>query len=420
MYSVVARQPVLIGGIVGGIKTGYPQLMALTDTAIRQLKPKEKNYKTSDGEGLNLLIRTTGTKSWQLKYRFAGKEKSLSLGTYPTVSLKEARKRKIAAQLKLSDKIDPSLAKQTEKKELKKIHDGKFKSVAADWYENQLPKWSAKYAKKTHQTLSNWIYPKLNNTPIAHITSKDLLIALREMEKAGIGETTRKVKGLLENIFTFAIVENNPATGLEKALKATPRVKHQRALPVKNLGRFVHKVENDTGHPVIKLCLLLLLHTNVRTNEVRFAEWQDFDIKKRIWTIPANKIKMQSEHRIPLNSQAIEILKSLKKLTGHQNWIAKSPNAIDKPMSENALLGLLRRIKMQQHTTVHGLRATASTFLNDQGYRPDVIEAQLAHQERNQVRKAYNHAEYWDERKAMSSFWGNYISSQSKQYSKQI
>jgi len=396
--------------------------MALTDTAIRQIKPKTKNFKVSDGEGLNLLIRTTGTKSWQLKYRFAGKEKSLTLGTYPTVSLKEARKLKIDAQLKLSKNIDPSLAKQAEKIELKKIHDGKFKSIATDWFNNQLPRWSEKYAKKTHQTLSNWIYPKLNNTPISHITSKDLLQVLRAMESAGIGETTRKVKGHLENIFTFAIVEghieNNPATGLEKALKATPRVQHQRALPIKRLGELVNKIETDTGHPVIRLSLLLLLHTNVRTNEIRFAEWEDFDLKKRTWTIPAEKIKMKSEHRVHLNKQSILILKELRLLTGHQNWISKSPNAIDKPISENALLGLLRRIKMDKHTTVHGLRATASTFLNDKGFRADVIEAQLAHQERNQVRKAYNHAEYWDERKAMSQFWGDHITSESKKISK--
>jgi integrase len=396
--------------------------MALTDIAIRQLKPKEKNYKVSDGEGLNLLVRTSGTKSWQLKYRFAGKEKSLTLGTYPTTSLKDARKRKTDAQQKLSNNIDPSFAKQSEKSELKKIHDGKFKSISTDWYNNQLPRWTEKYAKKTDQTLSNWVYPKLNNTPIANITSRDLLLVLRDMEAAGIGETTRKVKSLLENIFMFAIVEghieNNPATGLEKALKATPRVKHQRALPIIKLGEFVHKIEQDIGHPVIRLSLLLLLHTNVRTNKIRYAEWQDFDLKKKIWTIPANKIKMQSEHRVPLNKQAMEILKDLKSFTGHQNWIAKSPNTIDKPISENALLCLVRRIKMKKYTTVHGLRATASTFLNDQGYRPDVIETQLAHQERNQVRKAYNHAEYWEERKQMSKFWGEHILSSIKKHKK--
>jgi len=396
--------------------------MPLTDTAIRQLKAQEKNYKLSDGEGLNLLVRTSGTKSWQLKYRFANKEKSLTLGTYPTISLKEARRRKTEAKQKLANNIDPGFEKQSEKAELIKIHDGKFKSVATDWYNNQLPRWSEKYSRKTHQTLSNWVYPKLNHIPMAHISSKDILIVLRAMEQAGVGETTRKVKGYLETIFTFAIAEghvnNNPVTGLEKALRAVPRVKHQRSLPIKQLGELTHKVINSTGHPVIRLSLLLLLHTNVRTNEVRYAEWHDFDLKKRVWTIPADKIKMKSEHRVPLNKQAIDILKNLKQLTGHQNWVAKSPNAIDKPMSENALLGLIRRIGMDKLTTVHGLRATASTFLNDNGYRADVIEAQLAHQERNQVRRAYNHAEYWDERKLMSKFWGDHITLLTEEYSR--
>lgn len=387
--------------------------MALTDTLIRQLKAKDKNYKAADGEGLNLLVRTSGTKSWQLKYRFIGKEKTLTLGTYPAVSLKEARKRKNEAQLKLDQNIDPSAEKQQSKRDIKRLHDGKFKTVAQDWFNNQLPRWSDSYARKTHQTLENWVYPQLNDTPVALITSRDLLDVLRAMEQSGIGETTRKMKGVLENIFAFAIVEghidNNPATGLQKALKAVPRVNHQRALPAAKLGELMYKIETDTGHPVIRLSLMLLIYTNVRTNDIRQAEWLDFDLKNRIWVIPASKIKMKNEHRVPLSKQAISILKDLKTLTGHQNWISKSPNTIDKPMSENAMLNLLKRIKMDKHTTVHGLRSTASTLLNEQGYRPDVIEAQLAHVEKNQVRKAYNHAEYWEERIKMVQFWSDYI-----------
>jgi len=387
--------------------------MALTDTAIRQLKAKDRNYKLSDGEGLNLLIRTSGTRSWQWKYRFLGKEKTLSIGSYPTVSLKEARKRKIEAQLMLGQNIDPSAQKQEDKRAIKKLHDGKFKTIAKQWYENKLPNWSAKYAKKTNETLSNWVYPHLNEIPVAQITSQHLLTVLRRMENFGIGETTRKVKGLLENIFTLALVEGhidiNPAVGLEKALKAVPRVSHQRALPIDKIGEFVYKIENDSGHEVIKLSLLLLIYTNVRTNDVRLAEWRDIDFKSKTWTIPAEKIKMSRAHKVPLSKQSLDTLKQLKQLTGHQTWISKSPNTIDKPMSENALLNLVKRIKMTKHTTVHGLRATASTYLNDQGYRGDVIEKQLAHEENNQVRKAYNHAEYWDERIGMSQFWADHI-----------
>jgi len=394
--------------------------MALTDTRIRQLKAKDKNYKVSDGEGLNLLIRTSGTKSWQLKYRFIGKEKTLTIGTYPTISLKEARRRKNEAQLKLNQNIDPSFEKQQNKQAIKKLHDGKFKTIAQDWFNNQLPRWSTSYAKKTDQTLQNWIYPTLNETPVALITSLDLLNVLREMEIAGIGETTRKMKGVLENIFTFAIVEGhmdyNPAAGLQKALKAVPSVKHQRSLPEKMLGEFIHKVERDTGHPVIRLSLILLLYTNVRTADVRKAEWQDFDLKKRIWTIPADKIKMKNEHRVPLSKQSIQVLKELKGLTGHQNWICKSSNTIDKSISENAMLNLVKRIHMTKHTTVHGLRSTASTFLNEKGFRFDVVEAQLSHTEKDKVRKAYNHAKYWDERVEMNQFWADHIETLKQKY----
>ena len=394
--------------------------MPLTDTAIRQLKAKNKNYKVSDGEGLTLLVRPSGTKSWQWRYRFLGKEKTLTIGNYPTTGLKEARIKKKEAQLTLSNLCDPSAEKQLFKSEIKRLHDGKFKTIANDWFENQKSNWSEKYAKKTNQTLSNWIYPKLNDIPVALITSRTLLDVLRDMERAGIGETTRKMKGILENIFAFAIVEghieNNPASGLQKALKAVPRVTHQRALSAKKIGHFVHKIESDNGHPVIRLSLLLLLHTNVRTNDVRLAEWEDFDLKEKIWTIPANKIKMKTEHKVPLTKQSIKILTRLKELTGHQNWISKSPNTIDKPMSENAMLNLLKRIKMDKHTTVHGLRATASTFLNEKGFRPDVIESQLAHVESNQVRKAYNHAKYWDERVEMTNYWSTHISKEQSKF----
>jgi len=413
----------LFGGTVGGIAFQQRHIarMALSDTKIRQLKSKEKNYKVSDEGGLNLLVRKSGTKSWQLKYRFLGKEKLLSIGTYPAVSLKEARVHRHEAQQLLANNLDPSAQKQKAKRELKKLHDGKFKTVANDWIENQLPRWSPKYATKTRQTLNNWVFPRLNETPVANISSRDLLDVLREMEKAGIGETTRKVKCLLECIFTFAIVEghteNNPATGLEKALKALPPVNHQRHLPAKLLGEFVHKVENDTGNPIVRLGVMLLLYTNVRTNDIRQAEWGDFDIKNQVWSIPADKIKMKSAHKVPLSKPAIETLKQLEKLTGHQNWIVKSPNRIDKPLSENAFLLLLKRIGMRPLTTVHGLRATASTFLNEQGFRFDVIERQLAHVEKNQVRKAYNHAEYWDERKEMAQFWANHLSTEHDQYS---
>ncbi len=415
-------QPTLFGGTVGG--TGFPLrspvYMALTDIAIRQLKAKERNYKVSDGEGLNLLVRKSGTKSWQWKYRFLGKEKSLSMGSYPALGLKEARRLKVESQHLLSQNIDPSSKKQQDKQELKKLHDGKFGTIAHDWIENQLPRWSDKYATKTQQTLSNWIYPKLNNTPVASITSRDLLDILRAMENAGVGETTRKMKGVLERILTFAIVEghidNNPATGLEKALKAVPRVNHQRSLSKEKIGKFAYKVQNDTGHPVVRLGLMLLLHTNVRTNEVRYAQWHELDIEGRVWTIPADKMKMKRDHKVPLSNQSIQILKQLQLLTGHQTWVVKSPNLIDKPLSENTFLSLLKRIRMTKDTTIHGLRATASTLLNEHGYRSDVIERQLAHVEKDQVRKAYNHAEYWEERSEMAKFWSEHITTELKKY----
>ncbi len=387
--------------------------MPLSDTAVRQLKPESKNYKRADGQNLYLLVRTSGTKSWQMKYRYLGKEKTFTIGNYPTVSLKDARISRFEAQKLLTQNIDPSADKQRKVQELKKLQDGTFQATANRWFKNQLPKWSNKYALKVDQTLTNWVYPKLNHIPIANITSSDLLHILRAMENSGIGETTRKVKGFLVKIFTHAIAEgqinNNPATGLEHALKALPKVDHQRALPVNMIGEFLHKISNDTGHPIVHLGLLLLLHTNVRTIDIRRAEWHDFNFKTKTWTIPATKAKTNIEHKTPLSDGAICNLNELKKHTGHQSFIVKSPNNIEKPFSENAFLDLIKRIGMTRYTTTHGLRTTASTYLYELGHRGIAIEKQLSHEETNQVTKAYNRAEYWDERKKMVHDWANYI-----------
>lgn len=389
--------------------------MKLTEVQVKSTKPKGKDYKLADGEGLHLLIRKSGTKSWQWKYRFHGKEKLLTLGNYPQLSVKEARRLKYEAQLLHSDGIDPAEKKQQDKKQQKREYDSRFGKVAEAWLENKRPSWTERYSKKTHQLLSNWVYPEINNTPVAQLSSRDILDLLRKMENAGIGETTRKVKGLLEHIFAFAMVEGhintNPVIGVEKALKSLPRVNHQRHLPAGRMNELLQKIKNDTGNPIVRLGFQLLIYTNVRTMDVRRMEWKDVDLEKKIWSIPAAKMKMQRPHTVLLNKQAISVLKDLKQLTGQTPYVLKSPNQIDKPVCENVFLNVLKRIGMDKATTTHGLRGTASTFLNEQGFRADVIEANLAHVDKNQIRKAYNHAEYLEERRELMNFWGDFVES---------
>jgi integrase len=386
-------------------------LMALTDITLREAKPKEKAYKLTDAGGLYLWVAPTGLKSWRMKYRFQGKEKILTIGKYPQTSLKQARNARADAKALLSEGIDPSAHKQAIKHSASDQSATTFKDAAIRWHELNTPRWTPRYALKVWQMTDKRLVKELGNKPLNTITSAATLTVLRKMENEGIGETTRKVKNYLTGIFAYAIaeghIENNPVTGITPALKAVPPAKHQRSLPFAMMGDFISAIEADQGHPVVKLGLTLLLLTMTRTGEVRFATWDEIDWSKRQWLIPAARMKMKADHLIPLSDQAITVLKQLQALTGHTRYIVRSPNTIDKPLSENAFLVLIKRIGFTEHTTAHGLRATASTVLNEAGFRPDVIEKQLAHEERNQVRKAYNRADYLEERRDMLQWWAD-------------
>lgn len=385
--------------------------MALTDAAAREAKPREKAYKLPDAGGLYLWIAPTGLKSWRLKYRFQRKEKILTIGQYPKVSMKKAREEREAAKALLRDGIDPSAEKKALKQEQNDSEKRLFRDAAKHWHELNTPRWTPRYALKVWQMTEKRLLPALGNKPLDEITSADILSVLREMENLGIGETTRKVKNYLSGIFAYAIaegqVENNPVTGITPALKALPPASHQRSLPFSMMSDFITAIDKDKGHPVVKLGLKLLLLTMTRTGEARFATWDEIDFEKRLWSIPAKRMKMRTDHLIPLSPAAIEVLTELKKLTGHTRFLLRSPNTIDKPLSENAFLLLIKRMGFKEHTTTHGLRATASTVLNEAGFRADVIEKQLAHEERNQVRKAYNRADYLEERREMLEWWAD-------------
>ena len=390
--------------------------MPLIDTKIKTAKAKDKSYKLADGEGLYLLVRSSGTKSWQMKYRFLNKEKTLTLGQYPEIDIKKARRLKYEAKSLLSENIDPNQSKKDKIQTFKKDHENEFIEVAERWYKNQLPRLSQKYAIKTHRLLSGWVYPIIGKLSIKKISTRDILNVLREMEKKGIGETTRKTKGLIEQVFTFALaeglVDNNPATGVEKALKALPPVQHQRHLPFERLGELVVKIKQDSGSTVSQLSFLLLIHTMVRTNEVRWMEWTDIDFENKLWNISAEKMKMRKGHIVPLSKQALVILEQLKMINGTSRYVMNSPVRVDQPMSENVFLQLLKRIDMTSATTTHGLRGTASSYLHDLGENTLAIEKCLAHSDKNKVRDAYNHTDYLDERVILMQKWADIIENQ--------
>lgn len=399
--------------------------MPLTDTAIRNLKPKEKQYKVADGHGLYLFILPSGGKSWRIKYRFNGAEKSYCIGLYPTISLKHARDELLKVKQQLAGAIDPAKEKKNQKYQQFLKSQNLFEIVIKRWHENSHSKWTPDYSKKIEQMFSRWLYPRLGKMPINDITPQDIIRLMREMESQGLGDTTRRLKNYLEKIFNFAIIEglisSNPAAHISDVLKSKPPTQHQRSLPEAMIGEYLYKVQQDTGMDIVKLGLQIVLHTSVRTNEMLAAEWADINLENKIWIIPAHKTKMSREHRIPLSEPVVELFTQLHKINGRFNsHVLRSPYNKDSSLANNAFLNLNKRIAMNEHTSVHGLRATASTHMNEKGFRPDVIERHLAHQEKNRVRKAYNHAEYWKERTELCNYWSEYLIQRRDEYSKSL
>ena len=388
--------------------------MPLTDTAIRQTKPLKKPVKLADGAGLYLLLNPNGSRYWRMKYRFAGKEKLLSLGVYPEVTLATARQRREDARRLLSEGIDPGAAKQEAKRAIAVDAAGSFEHVAREWIGKQGNRWTADHAQSVLVSLEREIFPHLGGRPINAITAGELLAVMRGIEARGIHETAMRVLQRCNCVFRFGIItgvcEHNPAADLRGAL-TPPKVTHYATLSAEELPEFLGKVNRYEGHFQTQCALRLLLLTFVRTGEMRAAEWPEFDLESDapMWRIPASRMKMRKEHLVPLSAQAVNVLRQLHPLTGHGRLVFPSQTNYHKPMSENTVLFALYRMGYHSRATGHGFRACASTILNEQGWRSDVIERQLAHAERNKVRAAYHRSEYLPERRKMMQAWADYL-----------
>lgn len=386
--------------------------MPLTDTACKNAKPTEKTRKLSDAAGLYLEITPTGNKYWRLKYRFLGKEKRLAFGVYPEVSLKEAREKRDVARKLLSDNIDPSRAKKEEKRLIQLNQQNSFESIALEWHESKKLGWTERHAEYVLRRIKANVFPALGQFPITEITAPELLSTLRLIEKRGALDIAHRVLQTCGQIFLYAIVTGratyNPATDLRGALK-TPKKEHYSSLKSTELSEFLHKLSLYEGSVQTKLAMQLLILTFVRTGELRGAKWEEINFEAAEWRIPAERMKMREQHIVPLTNQSMELLKKLKEISGYSCFIFPSQNASSKCMSENTMLYALYRMGYHNRTTVHGFRATASTILNESGFRSDVIERQLSHSERNKVRASYNHAQYLPERRKMMQWWADYL-----------
>lgn len=386
--------------------------MALTDVAVKQAKAKEKAYKLSDGAGLYLLINPNGSKYWRLKYRHAGKEKVLALGVYPEVKLAEARAKRDAARKQISNGLDPVAIKRDWKRKKKAQAENAFEKVAREWFSQQKESWSPEHAKRVLSSLQNDIFPVLGTRPINEITAPEVLDVIRRIEQRGAIDVASRALQRTKAVFRYAVqtgrTEQNPASDLAGALK-TRKVKHRAALTRSDLPEFLEKLDQYSGQPITKLALRMILLTFVRTNELRGAQWKEFDLDRAEWRIPAERMKMDTPHIVPLSRQVIGVLKELEPLTGRFELLFPSQTNIKKPISENTLLYAMYRMGYHKRATVHGFRATASTILNESGFHHDAIERQLAHIERNKVRAAYHRSEYMEERRNIMQWWADFL-----------
>lgn len=386
--------------------------MKLSDITCRNAKPEAKSRKLSDGGGLYLEVMPTGSKYWRLKYRHGGKEKRLALGVYPEVSLKEARDKRDKARKLIVDGVDPSQTKKQEK--LRQIINttNSFEAVAREWHGHQKVCWTERHAKYVLRRVEADLFPVIGFRPINEITAPELLLALREIEKREATEVAHRVLQTAGQIFRYAIVtgraDHDLSADLRGALKPHKRT-HFASLEAKDLPEFLSKLEEYDGDLQTKLGLKLMLLTYVRTSELRGAKWEEFDMDKAKWRIPAERMKMRDPHIVPLSRQAIEVIKALEPISGNRRHLFPNRNKPLSCISENTLLFAMYRMGYRGRATTHGFRSTASTVLNEHGFRPDVIERQLAHAERNKVRASYNHAQYLPERQQMMQWWADYI-----------
>ncbi len=384
----------------------------LSDIKLKSLKPKDKIYALTDEKGLSIEISPKGGRWWRFKYRFDGKQKRLSLGVYPDVSLKQARERRDDLRKQVADGIDPSHTRKAEKQSTS--DQNSFEFVAREWHNKFSADWSESHKSRTLIRLEQNAFPWLGATNINDITAPELLSVLRRIESRGALETAHRVNQICGQVFRYAIAtgraERDPAADLKGALPPA-KTNHYPSItePVK-VGALMRAIQDFTGTIITATALKLSPLVFVRPGELRQAEWSEIDLDNAEWRIPPEKMKMRVVHIVPLSKQAIEALKEIQPLTGRDKYVFPSNRTITRPMSNNTVNAALRRMGYtKDEMTAHGFRSMASTILNEQGWLGDAIERQLAHGESNGVRAAYNYAQHLPERKKMMQAWADYL-----------
>lgn len=397
------------------------QTKPLSATEVRTAKPKDRNYKLSDGGGLFLLVQSSGSKLWRMKFRFNGKEGLLSFGQYPDVSLQDARRKRDESREMIVAGIDPREAKKAHIEAVKAKTEYTFERIARDWHTARLPEWQPVTARNTLNRLELDIFPVLGNLPIADINHQQIIDVLKAIELRA-AETARRLKSTLGRIFSYAIqrgiIRHNPIPDLLDVLNKVNK-QHFAAIKPAELGPFLRTLDTNKARLFFptQVAVHLMMMTFVRTSELIGAEWSEIDLDNGVWCIPWQRMKMgkrkinpdMTDHRIDLPEQAVTLLRELKAVTGGSRYLFPNQRGYDRPMSNGAILMVLRRMGYQGKMTGHGFRTLAASALEELGYRREVIDRALAHKERNKIQAAYFRADFIAERKKMLQDWADYL-----------
>jgi integrase len=380
----------------------------LSEARVRNAKAKARPYKLRDGGGLYLLVTPGDARQWRLRYRFRGRETMLALGTYPATSLKAARSKRAQMHAAIEAGKDPAAERRAERAGSANT----FETIAREWLGKQ--NFAPATLDKARWTFEDLLFPFIGSRPIAALTASELLEVFRRIEGRGKHETAHRTKQRVGQVVRYAIATGraarDPTADLRGALAPIKVTNRAAITDPRGVGQLLRAIDGYRGHPIVEAALKLAPLVFVRPGELRAAQWGEIDLAKGEWRIAAHRMKMGEQHLVPLSHQAVAVLRELEPVTGRGRYAFPSPRSSDRPLSENALTAALRRMGYTgEHMTWHGFRAMASTLLNERGFAPDVIELQLAHQERNEVRAAYNRAQRLDERRSMMQKWADYL-----------
>ena len=390
------------------------QATRLSDVKVKAAKPKEKDYILTDGDGLQMRVRANGSKLWNFNYIHPASKKriNMGLGTFPEVSLAQARKRTVEARELVAQGIDPKEKRDADRKTLRAITEHTFRNVATAWFELKKDSVTTAYAEDIWRSLTLHVFPDLGTTPISAITAPQVIKLLRPLETKGSLETVKRLSQRLNEIMTYGVnsglIHSNPLSGIRSVFKK-PKKKNMAALAPDELKELMMTVANASIKRTTRCLIEWQLHTMTRPAEAATARWADIDIGKKIWTIPAERMKKRRTHIIPLTEQALGLLEAIKPLSGHREHVFPADRNPRTHCNSQTANMALKRMGFEGRLVSHGMRSMASTILNEHGWDPELIEVALAHVDKDEVRSAYNRADYIERRRPMMKWWSEHI-----------